>query len=201
MGWSFTPEGDIQIGKEDEFFFDKNQTVEDLIVLYAVWEPITEHYVVYFDEMAESGIPPIDNQLYSDGDEVVILGNVNAMYRYGYVFSGWKMDPAATEPEYFPGDILTMEKSHILLYSHWDDAPACNITYLSGTADFGEVPEEDGTYYLDDTYIVKGNIWNLTKKGYTFAGWYVSGNSSQVYEPGDEMVLKNLEIRLLPKWE
>ena len=78
----------------------------------------TPGYTVTYDanagENAYTGTVPTDENVYSAGDIVTVQGNVGELSIEGYEFSGWALDPSATEP------LETFEiESDTVLYAIW----------------------------------------------------------------------------------
>lgn len=134
------------------------------------------HTVTYADGGADSGDVPEDNTLYSEGDEVTVLDNID-LEKTEHSFGGWTANVDLTI----------------------DDATVTAGTTIDAGAEF-EMPDEDvmltavwtpNTY--DITYNLNSGSWassagassytygvgytlptgaDLTKTNYTFIGWY-----------------------------
>lgn len=76
-----------------------------------------------------------------------------------------------------------------------------SVTYDSNGATGGEVPTDSRAYLSGANAIVAGNIGNLEKTGYTFAGWNTAANGSgTTYQPGDFLPISNADVTLYAQW-
>lgn len=77
--------------------------------------PAKKFYVVSFD--ANGGTSKIPSQ---NKEKKVNLTLTNSIpQRYGYKFLGWSTDKNATEPEYYPGGLFTVDQN-TTLYAVWE---------------------------------------------------------------------------------
>jgi hypothetical protein len=90
------------------------------ITLYAIWEEIPKEYTVsYVAASASGGSVPMDNSIYFTNDEIVVMGNVGALYRTDCVFTGWNTRPDGTGTSYKEGDAIIVSDSSVSLYAEW----------------------------------------------------------------------------------
>lgn len=83
------------------------------------------------------------------------------------------------------------------------DAPeeTYSVTYDGNGSDGGSVPEDDNQYKENDTVTVLGNTGNLSKTGYSFAGWNTASDGSGTsYAPGAEFPMGTEDVTLYAKW-
>ncbi len=94
--------------------------------------------------------------------------------REGYTFLGWASDPAATTPEYQPGDTYSKNES-IVLYALWEDKIAPTIADVTLSAK---------TYVSDSVTITVNASDNTDTVYYSFDGGnsYRRANTFVIYE-------------------
>ncbi|MCL2288616.1 MAG: InlB B-repeat-containing protein, partial [Candidatus Bathyarchaeota archaeon] len=148
------------------------------VVLYAIWEKIQYHQVVYRDNGAEDGAAPVDFGLYETGDTVTVRANTGNLARHGYAFIGWATTGAATVPDYVVSNngyvqpsTFVMPSSTVYLYPVWQQIARYTVTYHPNNADSGEVPENQNQFIQNSIVSVRPNIKNLSRVGYIFTGW------------------------------
>lgn len=75
--------------------------------------------VIYNGNGHTGGEVPVDDAEYEEGDEAVVLGNINGLEKTGNSFSGWSQDVKGTGDLYESGDIITLGSNDITLYAQW----------------------------------------------------------------------------------
>ena len=75
-------------------------------------------------------------------------------------------------------------------------------TYFGNGNTGGVVPSDTATYQSEGAVILLGNSGNLLlKPGYTFSGWNLnSGNTGQLFQPGNSYTLANAGVYFYAKW-
>lgn len=170
-----TKEGFVLSGwKNGEKTYSAGEKVKNLsstdgekVTLTAVWteekedEPSAEKFTItYYSENEQYG----EVQTYSSGDGIILPA---APVKEGYVFEGWVIDDNHTKlPEIMPAENLKA-------YASWRLA-SIKIHYFDGET---EVSSTTALYGSDIGLTVPED---LTKEGYTFAGWF-DGEGSNVY--------------------
>ncbi|MBU0956910.1 MAG: InlB B-repeat-containing protein, partial [Spirochaetes bacterium] len=80
-------------------------------------------------------------------------------------------------------------------------SPVFRVNYLATGAGSGLAPVDAGLYSAGDSATVLGNSGNLTKAGYTFAGWNTAEDGSgTAYAVGSTVSLVDADINLYPRW-
>ncbi len=75
------------------------------------------------------------------------------------------------------------------------------VTYNGNGNNGGSAPTDSNTYSQSDTVTVLGNTGNLTKNGYTFAGWNTAANGSGTnYSPSATFNMGSSNVTLHAKW-
>lgn len=192
-GWNTSPDG-----SGTNYGAGSRPVMSSNLTLYAKW---AYGYTVTYDANgAESGTVPVDTQAYLYSQNATVRDNVGSLTKTNYWFTGWLGSinggtPFAT----LIGGGVTMT-GDLILSAGWK--AYYSITYDSYGADSGTVP--DTTYYRPvPSYItttISGNVGNLTKAGYVFAGWSVNKDSYRATHPVGSNFLANHSVYLYPVW-
>jgi len=155
------------------------------VVLYAVWEKIQYHQVIYRDNNAETGTAPLDWMQYEQGETVRVLANTGNLARHGYLFIGWATTATATVPDYVVSNngyvqpsTFVMPAATVYLYPVWQQIVMYTVTYHPNNATTGEVPENQNKFMTGSIVSVRPNIKNLARIGYIFMGWATSATAT-----------------------
>ncbi len=179
------------------------------IFLFPVWSEnpiiIVNYSVTYLGTDSESGTVPVDSNHYEAGDPLTILGNVGNLTRSGYAFEGWASISGSTTVEYATNSSISMGSQNIFLFPVWSEIPIIivnySVTYHGTDSESGTVPIDYNYYEAGDPFTILGNEGNLTRSGYSFAGWAINSNSIEAgFFPGDVKDISNLNVLLFPVW-
>ncbi|MDV4151844.1 InlB B-repeat-containing protein [Clostridium sp. AL.422] len=66
-----------------------------------------------------SGIVPVDNNLYQNGENVTVLKNTGNLKKVNYAFIGWNTEVSGTGIQYDPDSTFIMGNQNITLYAQW----------------------------------------------------------------------------------
>jgi len=81
------------------------------------------------------------------------------------------------------------------------DAPTYTIVYNGNGNTGGSVPTDSHSYEEGETVTVVGNTDNLTRTGYTFAGWNTSADGSGTgYAAGQSFTIGSSDVTLYALW-
>ncbi len=81
-------------------------------------------------------------------------------------------------------------------------APTYTVTYNGNGNTGGSVPTDSNTYLQSASVTVAGNTGNLTKSGYTFAGWNTAADGSgTTYAVGSALAMGTANVTLYAKWQ
>jgi PKD repeat protein len=86
-----------------------------------------------------SGYAPLDENFYQTSDIAVILGNMNNLYRHGFIFSGWNTSSDGTGITYIPGESVVIETEDVILYAIWIPADNPDKAILFASDDYKSV--------------------------------------------------------------
>ncbi|MDG5815203.1 InlB B-repeat-containing protein [Chitinispirillales bacterium ANBcel5] len=76
-----------------------------------------------------------------------------------------------------------------------------SVIYTSSSHDEGDVPTDTNKYRANDTVLVQNNTGDLTRTGYSFAGWVRdSEEQKRVYSGGDTLIIGEKNVTLKAKW-
>ncbi|KUG05377.1 putative cell wall-binding domain [hydrocarbon metagenome] len=159
------------------------------VTLYAKWT--INQYTISFNSNGGSSVTAITQ------DYGTTVSEPAAPTRTGYTFAGWYSDSALTTAYTF----TTMSAENITLYAKWTALPTYTVSYNGNGNTGGSAPTDSNAYYQDDTVTVLGNTGNLTKTGYTFAGWNTAANGSgDSYNAGDTFQMGTANRILYAQW-
>jgi uncharacterized repeat protein (TIGR02543 family) len=173
-----------------------------LIFIFACTKPDdTTYTVTYNGNGNDGGQVPVDENEYLEGEVVSIFGNPGNLEKTGYNFVGWNTQPNGGGDSYSRGNTLIMGTSNVTLYAMWKADITYSVTYNGNGNDDGEVPSDSNEYLEGDTVTVLGNISNLEKTGYSFAGWNTKDDASgDAYNEGDTFIMGNMDVTLYAMW-
>ncbi len=197
-GWNTAADGSGTSYSPGKWF---HMGVED-ITLYAQWKR-SGKTVTYRGNGETGGEVPVDPEYYDGFDYFTILGP-GSMVKEGYVFDYWNgpLYPRIGDIGY-PGDrwsITSHEVSEMILTAHW--TKAWTLTYDGNGNTGGKVPYEPELKRSGKLFPVLGNPGELTKTGYTFAGWNTAADGSgDSYSKDDGLTLVDKDVTLYAQWK
>ncbi|MEK0312419.1 RCC1 domain-containing protein [Cohnella sp. 56] len=171
------------------------------VKLYAQWTANPTYGVTYEEPDADSGTVPVDSGAYEAGAEFTVLGNTGGLARAGYTFAGWTLAADGSGTAYQAGAKLTMGAAAVKLYAQWTANPTYGVTYEAPDADSGTAPVDSGSYETGAEFTVLGNTGDLTRVGYTFAGWTLAADGSgTAYQAGAKLTMGAAAVKLYAQW-
>lgn len=147
------------------------------ISLYAQWTTETTYGLTYDTNGATIGQAPEDNNVYPNGQKVIVLANSGRLRRPGYSFAGWNTSVNGSGKTYYPGSYLALEQNQTL-YAQWSPSRMVGVTYNGNGNDGGSVPVDTRTFKPGDGFYPLDNTSSLTKAGFNFAGWSLEQDGS-----------------------
>jgi uncharacterized repeat protein (TIGR02543 family) len=90
-----------------------------LLLISAVLLAATSYTVTYDGNGNSGGSIPVDNNKYSAGQPVTVLGNTGNLVRTNYRFDGWNTKRDSSGINVAVGSTYTMPASHVVLYAKW----------------------------------------------------------------------------------
>jgi len=194
-GWNTLPNGTGTTYTQGQYM---TMGVND-VTLYAKWTQNTTYSVSYNANNADSGTVPVDSTNYESGKPVTVIGNTGNLKRAGYTFAGWNTKPDGSGVTCTQGQTFSMGNDNVVLYAKWING--YSVTYDGNGAESGFVPVDTSYYPRGATVIVIGNIGNLKKNGFSFAGWNTkSDGSGSTYTQGQTFPMGTANIILYAKW-
>ena len=194
-GWNTAANGSGTSYSDGSTFILGNSNV----TLYAAWTP--NSYTVSYDANGESGDIPADTATYNYGTTVTVLGNTGTtpLEKTGYTFAGWNTASDGSGTSYVDGATFTIPASNTTMYSMWT-INSYSVNYDGNGSDGGSVPTA-GTYNYNSSAIVRPNSGNLTRTGYTFAGWNTAADGlGTSYAAGDTFTVGISDVTLYAVW-
>ena len=173
----------------------------DDVVLYALWMANTTFTVIYNGNGNTAGRVPADTTNYIAGQTVTVIGNTGTLTKTGSTFVGWNTISDGSGTTYSQGQTFAMGSANVVLFAEWTTLPTYTVTYDGNTKDAGTVPVDSTNYLRDQTITFLPNSGNLTKSGYSFAGWSLGTNpGSTVYPPATTLPMGEANIVLYARW-
>ena len=163
--------------------------------------PAEKTYTVTYDGNGNTGgSPPVDNNEYKSGDDLIIL-STETLVKTGYTHTGWNTESDGSGMNYSPGTTVEMPLFDLVLYAQWELIPTYRIYYDANGADEGtEAPVDSNSYYSDDLATVLGK-GDLTLSGKTFVGWNtLSTGDGTNYIQGEKLRIYDNDVTLYAKW-
>jgi uncharacterized repeat protein (TIGR02543 family) len=128
---------------------------------------VEESTVTYRGNGATSGAAPVDNNWYTYGDRVTVLGQ-GSLVRTGYSFLGWSQSSTATAAEFTAGSTFNIyNDADVVLFAVWGQN-VYTVTFAPGTHGTFTAQTTIGLHYGDSTPAAP-TVTGET--GWTFTGW------------------------------
>ncbi len=173
-GWNTAADGSgIDYAAGARFAMDTVQ-----VTLFAKWTNNPTYTITYQGNGNSSGSVPIDANNYEVGAVVTVLANTGNLAKTGYFFTGWNTVADGSGTLLQPADIFFMGAAHDTLYAQWIRNQTFTVTYLGNGSTGGAPPVDTNNYTEGATVLVLSNSGNLSKAGYTFAGWNAAPDGS-----------------------
>jgi uncharacterized repeat protein (TIGR02543 family) len=183
------------------------------VMLYAVWSKVGDYCVVYNanwpDNTVGTGAVPIDDNIYSSGETVLVQANPNNLAYDGYAFLGWALNSTVTTPTFaVSGNVVTptsftIDSSDVTLYAVWSKSvipPVVDKGYSITYRYSGSVPSGVPALPLTEYNIAVGTIKQIasvpTLTGYLFVGW----STKDVVVSGNSFTMPNNDVLFTGQW-
>ena len=186
-------------------------TKDITIDLWGQWKLYT--LTVNYDANGGEGTVPSQSAEY---DKNVKISQQGSIQRDGYKFLGWSKTPTGGV-NYNPSQLVKSQNLNpnlkdkdceITLYAVWEKINVLRVHY-DANGGSGTPPTDNNSYTADDNVNIKDK-GDLTKEGYTFAGWSttptgdVEYSPSQVIKPEDlnpNIKDRDCEVTLYAVWK
>ncbi|MDQ0902045.1 InlB B-repeat-containing protein [Paenibacillus sp. V4I7] len=167
------------------------------VTLYAKWT-INSYTVAYDGNSATSGSVPIgSSHVYNSG--ITLPDNSGSLEKTGHMFAGWNTAADGSGTDYAVGGAYTIGAANVTLYAKWT-VNSYSVTYDGNDTTSGSAPTVSNHVY-NTVVTVPGNIGNLEKTGYTFAGWNTAGDGKGTnYTTSDAFTIGAANVMLYAKW-
>jgi uncharacterized protein (TIGR02145 family)/uncharacterized repeat protein (TIGR02543 family) len=170
-------------------------------ILYAKWTQNPTYTVTYNGNGNTGGTVPTDANAYEQGANVTVIGNTGSLARTSFTFAGWNTAADGSGASYAGGETFTMGATNVILYAKWTQNPTYSVTYNGNGNTGGLVPTDANAYEQGASVTVKANTGNLTKTGFTFAGWNTAADGSGTSHAGGETFnIGNANVTLYANW-
>lgn len=170
------------------------------VTLYAKWNPVPKYTVTYDGNGSTGGTVPTDSQSYEQYHYADVLDNTGNLVNDGYIFAGWSTSPDGIG-WYFPDGGSFQIEGNVTLYAQWRiPLPSYTIHYIGNGNIGGSVPPIMEMLPYGAT-LVSDNTGNLSKTGYTFAGWNSQADGSgREYPVGSSIFMEDADLTLYAHW-
>jgi hypothetical protein len=174
------------------------------LTLYAIWH--TPYHITYsLNKIVNTGTPPSDATAYCDGDMAKVLSSqFTSKYEGGYYYTngGWNTMPDGSGISYQPDDFFEIT-GDTTLYVNWVDKRLTDTetkyyVHYRGNGNTGGTVPVDAGHATFGSVTTQGNIGNLVREGYVFAGWRY--DSTTVFFPGDIWQITSTDVSLYATW-
>lgn len=159
------------------------------ITFYAKWSKDT--YFIAYDSQGGSSVL---SSTYQIGDTVTLAAGPT---KTGYTFAGWATTVGGNSVglTYAPSGI-----GLVTLYAKWT-AVNYRLYYSSNSGNGGTVPSDTNNYNIGGTVTVAGNTSNVSRTGYTWAGWNTAADGSgTTYQGAATFTMGSADVTLYAKW-
>ena len=169
--------------------------------LYAKWTQNPTYTVTYLGNGNTGGTVPTDPNAYEQGATVTAKANSGNLVRTGYTFTGWNTIADGSGTSYAGAATFTMGTTNVTLYAKWTQSPTYLVAYYGNGNAGGSVPIDANSYLQGDTVMTKANTGNLSKTGFTFAGWNTAADGSGTsYAAAATLTMGSSNVNLYAKW-
>ena len=171
------------------------------VTLYAQWTLIPTYAVTYDGNGNTAGAAPADNNHYTVGQSVTVLGNTGNLSKTSYTFVGWNTQANGIGIGYAAGVSFVIGSGNVTLYAQWTADPTYAVTYNGNTNTGGTPPVDANNYLSGSTVAVLGNTGGLVKTGNTFIGWNTQANGGgTAYASGVTFAMGSANVTLYAQW-
>lgn len=169
------------------------------VTLYAQWTPV--YTVTYDGNGSTGGSVPTDTASYQSAASVTVAGNSGSLSRSGYSFAGWNTAADGSGTAQAAASSLLMGSANVTLYAQWTALPTYTVTYDGNGSTGGSVPTDAGTYLNAASVTVAANSGNLSRTGYTFAGWNTAADGSGTAQAvASTLLMGSANVTLYAQW-
>jgi len=166
-------------------------------ILYAKWN-VNNYTVTYQANGSTTGTAP-SSQTAPYNTSVTLRTNSGTLFKTNNVFDGWNTQADGLGLSYATGVSFTIPDSNTTLYAKW--TPTYTVTYTPNSGS-GNVPTDSTPYTSGTSVTVLGNTGTppiLTRSGFNFTGWTISGGTGTVYNNPDTFVITT-NTTLVANW-
>jgi uncharacterized repeat protein (TIGR02543 family) len=138
------------------------------ITLHAIWSQNLT--ITYSGNLNSGGTAPTSQSYYIGGPSVTIAGNSGALFKTGYILTGWNTASGGGGTSYALGQVNAIVSGSPTLYAQWTGATYA-VQYNGNQNSSGSAPNSQSYVYGGATITLATNSGSLFRTGYTFSGW------------------------------
>jgi uncharacterized repeat protein (TIGR02543 family) len=165
------------------------------LALFARWTANT-YTVTYNANGATSGTAPA-TQTKTHDVALTLTTNSGNLVLTGYTFAGWNTAADGSGTSYAEGATYT-GNANLALFARWT-ADTYTVTYNANGATSGTAPENQIKTH-DLALTLAANSGNLTRTGFTFAGWNTAADGTGTNYAEGASYTGNAGLGLFAKW-
>jgi uncharacterized repeat protein (TIGR02543 family) len=171
------------------------------VILYANWTQSSTYKVVYNGNGNTSGNIPVDVNVYEKGATVTVKENSGNLLKTGFTFAGWNTAADGKGIAYAAGVEFNLANDNVTFYAYWTQNETFGVYYNANGSGSGNIPVDPNLYEKGSKVTIKGNVGNLSRLGFTFAGWNTSSDGNGVsYAAGIEISMPSASLILYAYW-
>ncbi len=198
LGYFDSVTGGVQYyGADGKAFGDKTFTVDESLVLYAQWSPVT-----YTVELYSEGkyLGTLDGIVF--GELTLPSAEKLSLSRPNYDFVGWNIYDEQNWAMYSADTLYSIgltgqQGGVVVLYASWQEKPLHSLFY-DANGGFGA----PATTQVHEKETISLSVTVPTRKNYTFLGWSDSAGSQTVqYHPGEKFTMGGEGVTLYAVWQ
>ena len=210
LGWSTTPNGQVEIHSGDSITFAEGGSM----TLYALWAEHDKYsYSLIYN--GNGGALAAGELSYGDSENIdetyataaSVEVDANSFVRENYTFTGWNTAADGSGTAYSAKEALelTAENNTATLYAQWEenDKYDYTVTYdpnYEGSGDpITDTENEEQTY--EPTHEIEVDENPFEREGYSFEGWSETPDGEVVYQAGDIIEMtEGGDVTLYAQW-
>ena len=155
----------------------------------------TTYTITYDANGADSGSEPSD-QTKTGGSDLTLSSNSGNLTRDGFTFAGWNTASDGSGTSYAAGGTYSAD-ADLTLYAEW--AENYTVSYDANGAESGSAPS-DQTETEGSNSTLSSNSGNLTRDGFTFAGWNTASDGSGTSYAEGATYSGDADVTLYAEW-
>jgi uncharacterized repeat protein (TIGR02543 family) len=194
-GYTFTNWNTATNGLGTSYAAGAAYTIDAAVTLYAQWTAVPTYNVTFSGNGNTGGTAP-SNQTKTQGVNLTLSG-AGTLVRTGYTFVNWNTAATGTGTSYAAGAAYATDAA-VTLYAQWT-VSTYSVTY-NGNSNTGGTAPSSQTKTHDVSLTLATNTGDLTRTGYTFAGWNTAADGLGTPYASGASCTTNAALALYASW-